>query len=178
MQLEDRDVQMRVPIDYFEDPWDRKDGFRDTAQLFRVEIGSFLPVTRQETAMRKKTGMRSLLQILVGDYIPMEKLAPLQAELFVRGGNYDRPLEDYIRKPGPFGLQEITSPSQESQNQLEKSIYLFEDPSGNPSTVLNCHGPAAVLNPGCQHFFSAAGLDVSLSYDIFELPNWSRIRMT
>ena len=178
MQLEQREVKMRVPIDYFEDRWDRKDGFRDTAQLFRVEIGSFLPVTRPETAERQKKGLRSLLQILVSDHIPMEKLAPLQAELFVRGGNYDRPLEDYVRMPGPFGLQEIESPSEEAydQNPPERRIYISVESSGALSAILKCHKPGFVLNPGCEHFFSAAGLDVSLSYDLFELPNWRRIQ--
>ncbi len=178
MQLEHREVKMRVPIDYFEDRWDRKDGFRDTAQLFRVEIGSFLPVTRPETAERQKKGLRSLLQILVSDHIPMEILAPREAERYVRGGNPDRPLEDYVRMPGPFDLQEIESPSEEAydQNPPEKRIYISEKPNGALSAIVNCHKPGAVLNPGCEHFFSAAGLDVSLSYDLSELPNWSRIQ--
>lgn len=176
MQLEDRDVQMRVPIDYFEDPWDRNDGFRDTAQLFSVEIGSFLPITRPETAQRKEKGLRSILLILISDHIPMEILAPREAERYVRGGNPDRPLEDYARMSGPYGLEEITSPSQESQRPLGKSIYISEDSSGALSTILNCHKPGTVLNPGCEHFFSAAGLDVYLSYDLSELPNWKRIQ--
>lgn len=178
MQLEHREVKMRVPIDYFEDRWDQKDGFRDTAQLFRVEIGSFLPVTRPETAERQKKGLRSLLQILVSDHIPMEKLAPLQAELFIRGGNPDRPLENYVRMPGPFGLKEIESPSEEAhdQNPPQKTIYISEESRVTPSAILNCHIAGAVLNPGCKHFFSAAGLDVKLSYDLFELPHWRRIQ--
>jgi len=178
MQLEDREVQMRVPIDYFEDPWDQKDGFHDTAQLFRVEIGSFQPVTRPETAERQKKGLRSLLQILVSDHIPMEILAPREAERYVRGGNPDRPLEDYVRMPGPFGLEEIESPSEESHDQHppEKRIYISEESGGALSAILNCHKPGAVLNPGCEHFFSAAGVDVSISYDLSELPNWSRIQ--
>jgi hypothetical protein len=108
----------------------------------------------------------------------MEKLAPLQAELFVRGGNYDRPLEDYVRMPGPFDLSEIESPSEESHDQHppEKHIYISEDSSGALSAIVNCRKPGSVLNPGCEHFFSAAGLDVSLSYDLSELPNWRRIQ--
>lgn len=178
MQLEHRAVPMRVPVHYFEDPWDRKDGFSDTAQLFSVEIGSFLPVTRPETAERQKKGLRSLLLILVSDHISMEILAPREAERYVRGGNPDRPLEDYIRMPGPFGLAEIESPSEEAydQNPLERRIYISEETSGSPLAILNCHKPGAVLNPGCKHFFSAAGLDVKLSYDLSELANWSRIQ--
>lgn len=176
MQLEDREVQMRVPIDYFEDPWDRKDGFRDTAQLFSVEIGSFLPVTRPETAERQKQGLRSLLLILIGDHIPMEILAPREVERYVRGGNPDRPLEDYARIPAPFGLHEIASPSQQSQSDLGRTIYIFEDLDRTLTAIMRCHTPNAVLNPGCKHFFSAAGVDVSLSYDLSELENWSRIQ--
>lgn len=178
MQLEHREVKMRVPIDYFEDRWDQKDGFRDTAQLFSVEIGSFLPVTRPQTAERQKRGLRSLLLILVSDHIPMEILAPREAERFIRGGNPDRPLENYVRMPGPFGLKEIESPSEQAydQNPPEKRIYISEDSQGTPSAILNCHKPGVVLNPGCMHFFSAAGLDVQLSYDLFELPNWNRIQ--
>ena len=162
MQLEHREVKIRVPIDYFEDRWDRKDGFRDTAQLFSVEIGSFLPVTRPETAERQKKGLQGLLLVLISDHIPMEILAPREAERYVRGGNPDRPLEDYVRMPGPFGLEEIESPSEEAydQNPPEKRIYISEESSGALSAILNCNKPGFVLNPGCKHFFSAAGLDV------------------
>lgn len=176
MQLEHREVKMRVPIDYFEDRWDRKDGFRDTAQLFSVDIGTFKMVTRPETAVRKKKGIRSLLLILISDHIPMEILAPREAERSIRGGNPDRPLQEYVRMPGPYGLREIMSPSPKSKHKFEKSIYLADDDAGNLSTILNCNVPGTILNPGCEHFFSAAGLDVSLTYDRSELPNWRRIQ--
>lgn len=176
MRQEKREVHLRIPIDYFEDRWDRKDGFRDTAQLFSVDIGSFEMVTRPETAERKKKGIRSLLLILISDHIPMEKLAPLHAELGIRGGNPDRPLQDYERMPGPYELQEIRSPSPQSKHKFEQNIYLADDDAGNLSTILDCHATDAVLNPGCEHLFSAAGLDVSLSYDRSELPNWRRLQ--
>lgn len=176
MQLEDRDVQMRVPVDYFEDPWDRRDGSSDTAQLFRVEIRSFLPVTRPETAERQKQGFRSVLLILIGDQLPVDALAPREAERYVRGGNPDRPLTDYPRLPGPFGLNEIASSSKHSQREIQRTIYLSEDSSGAPSAIMNCQMPDAVPNPQCRHFFSAAGVDVSLSYDLSELANWKIIQ--
>jgi hypothetical protein len=176
MQLEHREVKMRVPIDYFEDRWDRKDGFRDTAQLFRVEIGSFLPVTRPQTAERNKKGIRNWFTFLVSDYIPMDKLAPLQAELSIRGGDYDRPLADYERMPGPFGLQEIRSPSVQSKHKFDKNIYLDFDVNGKLTTVLNCRAPGTVLVPGCDQFFEAAGLDVEMSFRRTELVNWKRLQ--
>jgi hypothetical protein len=171
-QLENRDIHMWVPIEYFEDRWDRKDGFRDTAQLFSVEIGSFKMVSRPQTAERKKKGIRSLLLVLVGDHVPMEILAPKEAERFIRGGDPDRPLAEYKRMDGPYGLEEIRSPSHQSKYKIEKNIYLDFDKTGKLTTILNCHAPDTLLNPGCEQFFEASGLDVSMTYDLSELPNW------
>ena len=175
-QLENRDIHMRVPIDYFEDRWDRKDGFRDTAQLFSVEIGSFKMVSRPETAERNKKGIWNWFTFLVSDHIPMEILAPRETERGIRGGNPDRPLADYERMPGPFGLQEIRSPSHQSKYKIEKNIYLAFDANGKLATILNCRAPGSVLQPGCEQFFEAAGLDVSVSYLRTELVHWSRFQ--
>ncbi|WP_149589091.1 hypothetical protein [Tabrizicola flagellatus] len=176
MQLEHREVKMRVPIDYFEDRWDRKDGFRDTAQLFSVDIGTFEMVTRPDTKVRKKNGIRSLLLFLISDHIPMERLAPHAAEMFIPGGNPDRPLADYSRMDGPFGLEEIKSPSKEIKKEINKNIYIDFDETGQLKTVLNCNAPGTLMNPGCEQFFEAAGLDVSATYDLSELPNWRRVQ--
>lgn len=172
MQLEHREVKMRVPIDYFEDRWDRKDGFRDTAQLFSVEIGTFKMVSRPETAERNKKGVWNWFTFLVSDHIPMETLAPRETERGIRGGNPDRPLSEYALMEGPFGLKEVRSPSHQSKYKIEKNIYLDFDTNGKLTTILNCRAPGSVLQPGCEQFFEAAGLDVSLSYRRTELIHW------
>jgi hypothetical protein len=95
MQLEGREVSLRVPKQFFEDPWDFQSGFADTAQLFRVEIGTFTPVSRAETGRRNKRDVWNWMDFLIGHTIPLERMAVLSAELAssVIGGDPGRSLE-------------------------------------------------------------------------------------
>ena len=56
MQLEHRRVPLRIPKEYFEDPWDRVGGVETTSQLFSVDVNDLTPVTRPQTAERNMAG--------------------------------------------------------------------------------------------------------------------------
>ena len=63
-QLEGGEVTLRVPEQYFEDAWDQAGGFRDTAQLFAVEIRTFAPITRAEEGRRNRQGIWNWMHFL------------------------------------------------------------------------------------------------------------------
>lgn len=98
VQLEGREVPLRVPVQFFEDVWDFRQGFADTAQLFQVGIGTFTPVSRAETGRRNKRGIWNWMHLLISDKIPLERMAVLSAELAssVIGGDLGRSFESYV----------------------------------------------------------------------------------
>lgn len=178
MQLEHRRVDLQVPVEFFEDPWDRKNGFADTAQLFRVEIGSFLPVSRPETGRRNKQDIWNWMTFLIGDKLPLEKMAVLHAEVGsgVIGGNLNRDFASYAPVPGPFGLNEIRSDAKQPTSPFRTNTYLSRTTDGALTAVVSCNVPGSVLSPGCQHWFRAAGMDIELDYRRTELPNWQALQ--
>jgi len=178
MDLEGREVDLRVPKQFMEDPWDRKDGFADTAQLFRVEIGTFLPVSRSETGKRNKKDIWNWMTFLIGDKLPLEDIAVLSAESFssVQNGNRARDLRGYVLLSGPFGLSEIRSDAKQPTPFFRTNTYLAHDADGALIAVLSCSAEGSVLSPGCQHWFRSAGMDVELNYRRTELPNWQALQ--
>jgi hypothetical protein len=178
MQLEGREVSLRVPRQFFEDPWDFHSGFADTAQLFRVEIGTFTPVSRAETGRRNTRDVWNWMHVLISDQIPLERMAVLSAELAssVIGGDLGRSFETYVPVPGPFGLAEIRSDAPQPTPGFRTNAYAAQTQDGSLTAVLSCHVPGSVMNPVCEHWFRAAGMDVKLSYRRTELPNWQTLQ--
>lgn len=178
MQLEDRAVPLRVPKQFFEDFWDQRDGFADTAQLFRVEIGTFFPVSRAETGRRNRQDIWNWMTFLIGDKLPLEDLAVLSAESRsgVFGGNQDRILDSYKLLAGPFSLAEIRSDGLPPTPPFRTNTYIARLDDGTLSAVLSCNAQGSVAFPGCLHWFRAAGMDVQLSYRRVELPNWRALQ--
>jgi hypothetical protein len=68
---------LRVPEQYFEDLWDQAGSFRDTAQLFVVEIGTF----DRHTGARKESATAGHLELdafVVADNVPLPRWRPSQ----------------------------------------------------------------------------------------------------
>ena len=178
MQLEGREIGLRIPRVFLEDVWDLQPGFKDTAQLFRVEIGSFTPVSRAETGRRNKRGIWNWMTFTIGDKIPLDRLAVLYAELgsAVIGGDNSRDLASYTPMPGLFGLAEIRSDAPQPTPSFRTNTDISRAADGTRSAVLSCSFPGSVMNPVCEHWFRAAGMDVDLSYRRTELPNWQALQ--
>ena len=178
MQLEGREIGLRIPRVFLEDVWDLQPGFKDTAQLFRVEIGSFTPVSRAEAVRRNKRGIWNWMHFVITDWVPLDRLAVLSAESrsAVIGGNSTRDLDSYEPQPGPFGLTEIRSDAPQPTPHFRSNTYISRSNDGTLSAVLSCNVPGSVMNPICLHWFRAAGMDVELSYRRTELPNWQALQ--
>lgn len=171
MQLENRDVTLRIPVEYFEDSWDRAEGFRDTSQLLTIEIGSFRPVTRAETGERNKAGIRNWMSFLIGDTVPLVELATQRADLF---GSPRPNIESYGRRSGPFGLTWIETKDSSLTDAPRNDLYLAFGAHEEIEAVIQCTSPKDTSRPFpvCSQFFRASALDVELSYLRVELGQW------
>ena len=178
MDLEGGNVPLRIPIQFLEDFWDHNQGFADTAQLFRVEIGTVQPVGRKESGRRNREGIWNWITFVIKDVLPLERLAVLSAESWsaVIGGDQARRLESYAPSPGPFGLAEIRSDAPQPTSDFRTNTYIAKSNDGVLTAVLSCNALGSVPYPGCQHWFRATGMDVELSYRRTELPNWQALQ--
>jgi hypothetical protein len=176
MQLEGREVPLRVPRQFFEDPWDFQSSFTDTAQLFRVEIGTFTPVSRAETGRRNKQDIWNWMTFLIGDRLPLEELAEYHVEKDVNTLRVPPTFSDMPRSAGPFGLLSLRRGDGQQQRPNEREVFVSLDSVGSLSAVLTCDTPLSANFPICIHWFRAAGMDVELDYRRVELPNWQALQ--
>ncbi len=165
------EVTLRVPRQYFEDLWDRAGGYRDTAQLFTVEIGTFEPVTRYETAQRNRRDIWNWMTFLVGDKVPLPQMAAIEADLFA---DPRPPVTAYALRPGEQGLTWLATPYASDTAEPSKDVFIDPADVSALTTVIACRSPLdpALKSPSCQQSFRAAGLDVGLDYRRTELPHW------
>jgi hypothetical protein len=175
MEREHRRVQMRVPKVYFEDAWDRVDGFEDTAQLFSVEIGTMLPVSRPETGRRNTVGIWNWMDFVTRDSKPLEEISVLHATTWNRGSTYQS-LTEFARLPGPFALSEIVSDGRPLLKGFRSNYYISENSSAQLHAFLECDEIGNVPSPGCQMFLRSGGMDVEVGFRRTELPNWEKIK--
>lgn len=170
-QLEGGEVTLRVPREYFEDAWDRRGGFRDTAQLFRVEIGSFDPVSREKTGARNAQGVWNWMTFLVGDQVALPEVALIVADLFAADGTQ---IEAYEMRPSQYGLTWLNTPYASDKPEPRNDVFVEPADYRTMTTVIDCSSPLDPTrrNPMCSQRFRAAELDVQLSYDRTELARW------
>ena len=176
MQLEGREVPLRIPKQFFEDLWDRRDGFADTAQMFRVEIGTFLPVSRAQTGRRNEQDIWNWMTFVISDRLPLEELAEFHVEKDVNTLRVPPTFSDMPRSAGPFGLLSLLRGDDQQQRPNEREVFVSLDSVGSLSAVLTCDTPLSANYPICIHWFRAAGIDVELDYMRVELPNWQTLQ--
>ena len=170
-QLEGGEVTLRVPEQYFEDLWDQAGSFRDTAQLFVVEIGTFDPITRREEGERNRQGIWNWMHFVVADNVPLPQMAAIAAEPFVIP---NPPVATYAMRPGEHGLTWLNTPLASDKAEPRDDVFIHPASYGAMMTVISCTSPLypPSRNPRCQQSFRATGLDVQLSYRRTELPRW------
>ena len=170
-QLEGGEVTLRVPAQYFEDYWDQRGGSRDTAQLFRVEMGSWKPVTREETGTRNTAGVWNWMTFTLGDVVALERVATIGADLFAA---QEVPLAAYPPRSSPEGLAWLDSPYASDKKWPKWDVFVDPVPPAPLTTVIQCSSPLDPVSrsPTCTQIFRASGLDAQLLYGRTELPRW------
>lgn len=176
MELEDKTVPLSVPIQFFEDFWDRRSGYETQAQLFRVEIGSFEPVSRKETSVRTRSRVRDWIQFLIADHIPLEDIAHVHMKLSGPFEFGQQLTGEYKRLSAKYGLKELDFPGEKPEYRRPENVFIDENPETGITSVIKCRHQGTSLNPGCQLYFRASALDVKLSFGRTELPNWQKFQ--
>ncbi|MGL4309315.1 MAG: hypothetical protein ACRCSU_02425 [Paracoccaceae bacterium] len=176
MPLEGRRIELTVPSQYYEDYWDAKGGYEDTAQLFRVDMDDFTPVSRPETAVRLRDGRVNYMNFIVRDTIPLPEIA-LQATDTIGRSIPDPPVLP-PGEPGPAGLLWIESKYSSKSDYPQKDLYVSLSAGGEVEVVLECNSPLDPVskNPLCEHMFRAAGLDASVTYPRIFIDRWASIQ--
>lgn len=167
MQLEKREVRLRVPQEFLEDAWNRQEGARKTAFLFRTMIDTFEPVTRAQTPYLDF----EYTSFLINDYIDLPKLAELMLDLASPGkASPWEPLSAYNTRPYKYGLVEVIP---NYPKELQENVYLKMGQNGEVKTVIACSVIGTVAFPGCQQFSrTPSGVDIKFHYRLKYLPIW------
>ncbi|MCV6824170.1 MULTISPECIES: hypothetical protein [Halocynthiibacter] len=176
MELEDKTVPLSIPIQFFEDFWDRRSGYETQAQLFRVEIGSFEPVSRKETSVRTRKGVRNWFRFLIKDHIPLEDIAHMHMKLSGPFEFGQQLTGEYKRLPAKYGLKELDFPDKQPEYRRPENVFVDENSETGIAAVIKCFAPGSFKFPGCQLYFRAAALDVSVNFRRTELPNWQKFQ--
>jgi hypothetical protein len=167
-------VRLRVPIQYFEDAWDRVDGFEDRSQLFSVDMNDFTPVTRPDTAVRNRARKYDYMWFTVNDRYGLDKVALV----FARAPGDADLTELPPGRPGPAELTWLETKEASDSAYPRKDVFIARGKDGELETVIKCSSPRdpnkdfSVAVPICEHLFRASGLDVNVSYPRIFLDRW------
>jgi hypothetical protein len=172
-QLEGGEVTLRVPEQYFEDFWDRAGGFRDTAQLFRVDMATWEPVSRRESSERTRRRIRDWMTFVVSDLVSLDWTGAVAADL-----SADVPLSSYPPRPGPHGLTWLETPFASDQKEPHRDVFIYPPTPAPLQTVIECSSPNNPTSrlPVCTQHFRAADLDTRVSYRRVELEHWREVQ--
>lgn len=171
MQLEKREVRLRVPQEFLEDAWNRQEGARMSSFLFTTMIDTFEPVTRAQTPKLNF----EYTSFLINDYIDLPKLAELVLDNASPGkASPWEPLSAYNTRPYKYWLVEVIP---NYPKELQANVYLKTEQDRTVDTVIACSTPEAVPYPTCQQFSRTdSGVDIKFHYPLRFLPIWQEMQ--
>jgi hypothetical protein len=179
MTLEQIRHELRIPTAYLEDPWDRVQNSEHNAQLFRVTIEDFTPVTRLQSSERLRSGQRDYFSFVLGDLVPLEELLALQLRLSVPGlarrdPEFSASPQDYFDARSAEG--ELTAFKLVSEAEIRKDVFAVFHNDGGSTGVISCDPIGSARYPGCNHDLRAHGIDIRAGYSREYLPRWAEIQ--
>lgn len=178
MHQEDVSHDLKVPIIYFEDKFDRVNGSVHQGQLFSVMNEDFTPVTRPQTAALIAAGNWAYMTFVLHDKVPLEQvLGIIAGELDRKVG---RDLANFEEIDAEFDLA-LVRPKRWRDNPSDirddKETFVGRDAAGDVSAVISCDltdDPSR--RPGCNQDFRAHGIDVRTNYRSEFLKDWRRLQ--
>ncbi|MCG3267729.1 hypothetical protein [Yoonia sp. I 8.24] len=171
MRLEDVRHQLTVPEVYFEDVFDRVDGSEHRAQLFRMMVADFTPVSRQDTADLLREGRKEYFNFVLSDYVSMDEALPIIASLMRTGDGRD--MSAYYEIEADFNLATLLP---RSGAQVRNDVFVARDQNGQPASIISCSNNPAFLNHSCYQNFRASGIDVRMWYPREYLNEWQNLQ--
>jgi hypothetical protein len=172
MQMEDVRHTITVPTVYFEDRFDRVNGSEHRAQLFRVMIDDFTPVSRPMTAELNMAGRSDdYFRFLLQDPIDLADRVPISAGELRTGDGRDMSRYEYIA--ADHELEQLVPLS---GAPTYGDLFIDRDDSGTILSILRCNNDPDAVNHSCKHEFRAFEIDLSLSYPRAYLPAWQDLQ--
>ncbi|EAU43295.1 hypothetical protein FP2506_10636 [Fulvimarina pelagi HTCC2506] len=175
MRKENRRVGLRVPVQYWEDYWDKRGGFEDYAQLFRVDMDDFTPVTRKQTSERLRSGRDNYMNFVAGDDNGPESWAL----------NFATPRDRTTRltdlPPGqlsPAGLTWLDTEFSSVSRFPEEDLFVAYNATDEVDSTIRCTSPKApqTKKPMCSQYFRGGGLDVQMDYPRIFIHRWAELQ--
>ncbi|MEN3792838.1 hypothetical protein [Fulvimarina sp. MAC3] len=175
MTKENRRVGLRVPVQYWEDYWDKRGGFEDYSQLFRVDMDDFAPVTRKQTSERLRDGRDNYMNFSTRDDDGPESWA---LHFATPRDRTTRLTELPPGRPGPAGLTWLDTEFSSATKYYGSDLFVAFDAAGEVRTTIQCSSPKAPLskNPMCNHYFRGGDLDVQMGYPRIFIHRWAELQ--
>ena len=171
MAMEDVRHVLTIPEIYFEDIGDRVNGTEHRAQLFRMMMDDFTPVTRQDTADLLRIGRKDYFTFVLRDPIDLDGILPISASQMATGDGRD--MSAYKEMEFDFGLRSVLPIS---GAEIYREVYVARNESGDLDAVFGCSNTPSFVNQGCNHDFRAHNIDVRMSYPREYLHDWQRLQ--
>ena len=171
MQMEDTRHVLKIPTIYFEDRIDRVEGGEHNAQLFRVMVEDFSPVTRRQSGELRKEGNRAYYNFVLHDPVDLDITLGIAAQSMATGDA--RVMDAYETQPSDFGL-DILLPK--SGAQTHRDVFIAVDRSNSLSAVINCSNGVGEINSRCNHDLRTDEIDVRINYPREYLPRWNDLQ--
>ena len=171
MAMEDVRHTLTIPEIYFEDIGDRVNGAEHRAQLFRMMMDDFTPVTRQDTADLLRIGRKDYFTFVLRDPIDLDGILPISASQMATGDGRD--MSAYKEMEFDFGLRSVLPIS---GAEIYREVYVARNESGDLDAVFGCSNTPSFVNQGCNHDFRAHNIDVRMSYPREYLHDWQRLQ--
>ena len=161
-------VPLKAPKVYFEDRADFVQGATHGAQLFRVGIADFLPVTRRGT--RGRMGLKmDWISILLTRRVPLRNAAENKIQLY--SGMSDKPFREFKKNRADYGLTQVDF----AIKPYGEEVYL--DLQGDDlEALITCDRDGRVPFPNCNLWFEDDPITVIVLFAKWELPNWRGVR--
>ncbi|NNE87143.1 MAG: hypothetical protein HKN27_03625, partial [Silicimonas sp.] len=132
MDLEGRTVPLLVPRRFTEDTADRVQGATHGAQLFRMDTKTFEPVSRKEAGARMKQGRIEYINLLLGDFINLERLLRTKLKGF-KPTDPDGYTKNFFSKPHESGFEVVIG-----DHALPYREVFYLGPKDAPEIVATC----------------------------------------
>lgn len=171
MKMEDVRHTLTIPTIYFEDRFDRVDGAEHNAQLFRMMMDDFTPVTRRDTADLLRVGSKGYFSFVLSDPIDLAGILAIDASQMATGDGRD--MTAYREVETDFGLQAVLPIS---GAEIYRETYIARGEYDSLTSVFSCSNNPTFLNHSCYHSFRAHEIDVRMSYRREYLHDWQRLQ--
>lgn len=180
MEMEGTEIAMRVPKVFLEDRSDHQNDAHHRAQLFRVMMDSFLPVTRAKTGAFNKAlpwprGHQRHMHFLVHDVIDLDGILDVHLGLRLLDPTVDYRVV-FATDSHVYGLKKLRSIDPNYDVRYRQEAFIAHDNDGALQTVMTCNIDGSVPYPGCSHWFRSNGLDVKLTFRKPYLSQWKQLQ--